>query len=94
MAGLSQDSGKGGNRMKPTTTESPPVRPIIQAINLSKTFRTLKRKPGFVGAIHNLFSTDYEESKAVDHISFELAPGELVATSGRTARANRRRSRC
>ncbi len=41
--------------MKPTTTESSPVRPIIQAIDLSKTFRTLKRKPGFVGAIRNLF---------------------------------------
>lgn len=38
-------------------TESSTV-PIIQAAHLGKTFRTLKRKSGFVGAIQNLFSTD------------------------------------
>ena len=56
--------------------------PIIRVTNLSKTFRTLKRKPGLIGAIRNLFSTDYEEIKAVDQISFELAPGELVGYIG------------
>jgi ABC-2 type transport system ATP-binding protein len=56
--------------------------PIIQVTNLSKTFRTLKRKSGLVGAIRNLFSIDYEEIKAVDRISFEVAPGELVGFIG------------
>ncbi len=28
------------------------------------------------GAIQNLFSTDYEEIKAVDKIPFDIAPGE------------------
>jgi ABC-2 type transport system ATP-binding protein len=62
--------------------ESSAAAPIIRAADLSKTFRTLKRQPGFVGAIRNLFSTDYEEIKAVDKISFEIAPGELVGYIG------------
>jgi ABC-2 type transport system ATP-binding protein len=68
--------------MNPTLTESSSLAPIIRVTNLSKTFRTLKRKPGFIGAIRNLFSTDYEEIKAVDHISFEIAPGGLVGYIG------------
>ncbi len=68
--------------MNSALTGSPPAGPIIRAANLSKTFRTLKRQPGFVGAIRNLFSTDYEEIKAVDKISFEIAPGELVGYIG------------
>src|SRR4030042_2503581 len=59
-----------------------PAAPIIRASELSKTFRVLKRKPGLVGAVRNLFSNDYEEVKAVDKISFELAPGELVGYIG------------
>jgi ABC-2 type transport system ATP-binding protein len=61
---------------------SPSPAPIIRVTDLSKTFRTLKRKPGLAGAIRNLFSNDYEESKAVDKISFEIAPGELVGYIG------------
>lgn len=68
--------------MSSSPTGATPVAPIIQATNLSKTFRTLKRKPGFIGAIRNLFSTDYEEIKAVDHISFDIKPGELVGYIG------------
>jgi len=63
-------------------TEASSAAPIVRVTDLSKTFRTLKRKPGLVGAIRNLFSTDYEEIKAVDHISFEIAPGELVGYIG------------
>jgi hypothetical protein len=44
---------------------SPAGMPIIRVTNLSKTFRTLKRKPGVIGAIRNLFSTDYEEIRKV-----------------------------
>jgi ABC-2 type transport system ATP-binding protein len=68
--------------MNPTLTESSSLAPIIRVTNLSKTFRTLKRKPGLIGAIRNLFSTDYETIKAVDRISFEIAPGELVGYIG------------
>ena len=56
--------------------------PIIRATHLGKTFRTLKRKPGFVGAIQNLLSKDYEEIKAADNISFDIEAGELVGYIG------------
>jgi ABC-2 type transport system ATP-binding protein len=59
-----------------------PSAPIIRAAGLSKTFRVLKRKSGLVGAVKNLFSNDYEEVKAVDRISFEIAPGELIGYIG------------
>ena len=68
--------------MSSSPTWAAPGMPIIRATDLCKTFRTLKRKPGVIGAIRNLFSTDYEEIKAVDHISFEIAPGELVGYIG------------
>jgi ABC-2 type transport system ATP-binding protein len=67
--------------MNATSTVSSTA-PIIRAADLSKTFRTLKRKPGFIGAIRNLFSTDYEEIKAVDHISFDIVTGILHPTAG------------
>jgi len=55
---------------------------IIEARNLTKTFRTLKRQPGFAGAIRTLFSNEYEEVWAVDDVSFSIEPGELVGYLG------------
>ena len=55
---------------------------IIHVANLSKVFRVLKRKPGFLGGLRTLVSTDYEEVRAVNNISFEIAPGELVGYIG------------
>lgn len=56
--------------------------PIIEARNLTKTFRTLKRQPGFAGAIRTLFSNEYEEVRAVDDVSFVIEPGEVVGYIG------------
>ncbi len=58
------------------------VSPIISVNDLGKTFKTLNRKPGFLGAISNLFSNDYKEIKAVDKVSFDIAPGEMVGYIG------------
>lgn len=55
---------------------------IIRVTNLSKRFRVLKRKPGFLGGLRTLFSTDYDQVRAVHDISFEIAPGELVGYIG------------
>jgi len=55
---------------------------IIHVLNLCKVFRVLKRKPGFLGGLRTLFSTDYEEVRAVHDVSFEIAPGELVGYIG------------
>jgi ABC-2 type transport system ATP-binding protein len=55
---------------------------IIRVANLSKVFRVLKRKPGFLGALRTLFSTDYEEMRAVHNVSFAIGRGELVGYIG------------
>jgi len=68
--------------MPSTLTEGSSASPIIRVTDLTKTFRTLKRKPGFAGAIANLFSNDYEEIQAVDKISFGIAAGELIGYIG------------
>src|SRR5262245_4534825 len=56
--------------------------PIIHVSNLCKVFRVLKRKPGFLGGLRTLFSTDYQEVRAVRDVSFEVGPGELVGYIG------------
>jgi ABC-2 type transport system ATP-binding protein len=55
---------------------------IIHVSNLNKVFRVLKRKPGFMGGVRTLFSGDYETVRAVQDVSFEIAPGELVGYIG------------
>ena len=55
---------------------------IIHVSNLCKVFRVLNRKPGFLGGLRTLFSTDYGEVRAVHDVSFEIAPGELVGYIG------------
>jgi ABC-2 type transport system ATP-binding protein len=55
---------------------------IIHVSNLSKAFRVLKRKQGFLGSLRTLFSSDYEQVQAVQDISFAIAPGELVGYIG------------
>ena len=56
--------------------------PIIKVNNLTKTFKVIKRRPGFVGALKTLFSADYLDVKAVDGVSFEIEPGELIGYLG------------
>ena len=56
--------------------------PIISAAGVGKTFRQLKRLSGFGGAVRSLFSRDYTEIRAVDGISFAIAPGEAVGYLG------------
>jgi viologen exporter family transport system ATP-binding protein len=68
--------------MSSTVPESTATPSIVQVANLSKTFRTLKRRPGLAGAVRDLFSAEYDEIKAVDQISFDIASGELVGFIG------------
>lgn len=55
---------------------------IIQVENLSKQYNILRKKPGFVGSIQSLFSTQYETKTAVDNISFQIERGEMVGFIG------------
>lgn len=55
---------------------------IISATNVGKTFRQLKRRAGFAGAVKSLFSRDYTEIRAVNGISFAIERGEAVGYLG------------
>ena len=52
--------------------------PAIEVSGLTKTFRTYKKQPGFAGAIRGLFKRQYDQTVAVDNVSFQIEPGELV----------------
>ncbi len=54
----------------------------ISAHALSKTFRVKVRDPGLAGAVRALFRPHYREVQAVREVSFEIAPGEIVAFLG------------
>lgn len=55
---------------------------IIEVIELSKIFRVMERQPGWTGALRNLFHPKYRTVTAVDKVSFQLMPGELVGYLG------------
>src|SRR5271156_5998470 len=56
--------------------------PVIEVNGLTKTFRTYKKQPGFAGAIKGLFHRQYEQTVAVNDVSFKIEPGELVGFLG------------
>ncbi|MDF5714673.1 MAG: ATP-binding cassette domain-containing protein [Rhizonema sp. NSF051] len=56
--------------------------PIILAENLSKFYPVAVKEPGIVGTISHFFRREYREIKAVQDISFEISPGEVVGFLG------------
>ena len=56
--------------------------PIIEVENLSKHFRSFRRREGVWGALQNLFVREYITVRAVDGISFSIEPGEMVGYIG------------
>jgi ABC-2 type transport system ATP-binding protein len=56
--------------------------PAIEVSKLTKTFRTYKKQPGFSGALKGLFRRKYEQTVAVNEVSFKIEPGELVGFLG------------
>lgn len=56
--------------------------PIIAADGLSKTYRVYQKKEGLLGALRGLFSREYKEVKAVENVSFQIEPGEIVGFLG------------
>ncbi|HLW98321.1 MAG TPA: ATP-binding cassette domain-containing protein [Candidatus Acidoferrales bacterium] len=56
--------------------------PLISVRDLCKYFRTFHRREGLWGGIQNLFVREYQTVRAVDRISFEIEPGEMVGYIG------------
>ena len=56
--------------------------PVIEVNGLTKAFRTYKKQPGFAGAVKGLFHRQYEQTLAVNDVSFKIEPGELVGFLG------------
>jgi ABC-2 type transport system ATP-binding protein len=59
-----------------------PDTPLISVRNLSKHFRTFRRREGVWGGVVNLFHREYLTVKAVDGITFDIEPGEMVGYIG------------
>ena len=55
---------------------------MIEVRNLTRVFRTYKKKPGFWGGVKGLFRREFEEIRAADQISFTIAEGEFVGFLG------------
>ena len=55
---------------------------VIEVNGLTKAFRSYKKQPGFGGAVRGLFHRQYEQTVAVDNVSFKIEPGELVGFLG------------
>lgn len=54
----------------------------IQVRGLSRTFHTTVRRPGFTGALQSLVKPERVAKEAVADVSFDVAPGELLALLG------------
>ena len=55
---------------------------IIEANELSKTYRVFQKREGLLGSLRGLYRRDYREVAAVDRVGFTIEPGEMVAFLG------------
>lgn len=54
----------------------------IEVHDLTKVFVNFKRREGVGGAFLDLFKREYTHMTAVDHLAFDIRPGELVGYIG------------
>src|SRR5467141_4222371 len=54
----------------------------IEARDLTKVYRTYRKESGLRGAIKGLVRRKHEETRAVDHVSFQIETGEFVGFLG------------
>ena len=58
------------------------MEPIIQIAHLNKEFKTLNHREGLKGSLLDLFSRDYNVLKAVNDVTMDIMPGEMVGYLG------------
>ncbi|MBX6324419.1 MAG: ATP-binding cassette domain-containing protein [Chthoniobacterales bacterium] len=56
--------------------------PAIEAFELTKIYRTYRKERGLLGAIKGLVKRRYVETRAADHVSFQIEEGEFVGFLG------------
>ena len=61
---------------------TPSNAPVIAVKELTKSYRSYKKLPGFWGALRGLWKREYEEVLAANQVSFEINEGELVGFLG------------
>lgn len=55
---------------------------MIHVEGLSKTYRVARRPPGLGAALRSLVRPEFTEIKALDRVTFSIAPGEIVGYIG------------
>jgi hypothetical protein len=58
------------------------ARPQIELCDLSKVYRVHEREAGAGASVRSLFRRKYKEVRAVEGVSFTVAPGEIVGFLG------------
>lgn len=56
--------------------------PAVETRNLTKIYRTYHKEAGLWGAVKGLFHRTYDETRAVDGVSFSIEEGEFVGFLG------------
>ena len=55
---------------------------IINAKNLSKSFKSYKKEPGFLGSIKSLYKRDYQEKFAVNSFDIQIDKNQIIGLLG------------
>ncbi len=55
---------------------------IVRIEELSKVYRVPKKQPGLWGSVRSVFRRQFDQVRAVDAVSFSIAPGERVGFLG------------
>lgn len=58
------------------------MEPIISLNKVTKEFKVLNRREGLKGSFKDLFSRDYKIVRAVNNVSLDIMPGEIVGYLG------------
>ena len=54
----------------------------IRVRDITREFKRQRRRPGLGGAVRGLIAPEYDVLTAVDHISFDIEPAEVVGYIG------------